>query len=181
METTRIHKHINSPRGRVYQAIVDPAAVAQWMAPDGMAVQVHAFDAREGGSLRVSLVYDTPDAEGKSGPRTDTYHGHFVRLVPEERVEEVIEFETSDPSLQGEMRLVISLADSAGKTQFLETAEPVKITIGTNELIADKREFSTGSFGWYYNGKTTITVDGKPLSVQIGMNLTVVGSKEADR
>jgi hypothetical protein len=67
------------------------------------------------------------------------------------------------------------------KTQFLEKAEPVKVTIGTSELIADKREFSTGSFGWYYNGKTTITVDGKPVSVQIGMNLTVVGSKEADR
>jgi len=67
------------------------------------------------------------------------------------------------------------------KTQFLETAEPVKILIGGSELIADKREFSTGSFGWYYNGKTTVTVDGKPLSVQVGLNLTVVGSKEADR
>jgi hypothetical protein len=67
------------------------------------------------------------------------------------------------------------------KTKFLEKAEPVKITIGNSELVADKREFSTGSFGWYYNGKTTITVDGKPVSVQIGMNLTVVGSKEAER
>jgi hypothetical protein len=67
------------------------------------------------------------------------------------------------------------------KTQFLEKAEPVKIVIGASELIADKREFSTGSFGWYYNGKTTITVDGKPLAVQVGLNLTVVGSKEAER
>ena len=67
------------------------------------------------------------------------------------------------------------------KTQFLDKAEPVKIVIGTTELIADKREFSTGSFGWYYNGKTTVNVDGKPLSVQVGINLTVVGSKEADR
>jgi hypothetical protein len=67
------------------------------------------------------------------------------------------------------------------KTQFLDKAEPVKLTIGTAELIADKREFSTGSFGWYYNGKTTVMVDGKPLSVQVGLNLTVVGSKEAER
>ena len=67
------------------------------------------------------------------------------------------------------------------KTQFLEKAEAVKVAIGGNEMIADKREFSTGSFGWYYNGKTTIMVDGKPLSVQVGMNLTVVGSKEAPR
>ena len=67
------------------------------------------------------------------------------------------------------------------KTQFLEKAEAVKITIGTSEIIADKREFSTGSFGWYHNDKITITVDGKPISVQIGCNLTVVGSKEAER
>jgi hypothetical protein len=67
------------------------------------------------------------------------------------------------------------------KTQFLDKAEPVKVTINGQEMTADKREFSTGSFGWYINGKTTIQVDGKPLSVQIGMNLTVVGSKEAER
>jgi hypothetical protein len=67
------------------------------------------------------------------------------------------------------------------KTQFLEKAEAVKITINGQELIADRREFSTGSFGWYHNGKVVITVDGKPLSVQVGLNLTVVGSKEAAR
>jgi len=67
------------------------------------------------------------------------------------------------------------------KTQFLDKAESVTITIGNSDIIADKREFSTGSFGWYYNGKTTVMVDGKPLSVQVGLNLTVVGSKEAER
>jgi hypothetical protein len=64
---------------------------------------------------------------------------------------------------------------------FLEKAEPVKINIGGQEVTAEKREFSTGSFGWYFNGKTTIQVDGKPLSVQVGLNLTVVGSKEAEK
>jgi hypothetical protein len=67
------------------------------------------------------------------------------------------------------------------KTLFLEKAEAVKITINGQELVADRREFSTGSFGWYHNGKVTIQVDGKPVSVQIGLNLTVVGSKEAER
>lgn len=31
------------------------------------------------------------------------------------------------------------------------------------------------------HGKTTILVDGKAVSVQIGMNPTIVGSKEAPR
>jgi hypothetical protein len=66
-------------------------------------------------------------------------------------------------------------------TQFLEKAEPVKVTINGQEMIAEVKSFSTGSFGWYINGKTVIQVDGKSLSVQIGMNMTVVGSKEAER
>jgi hypothetical protein len=43
------------------------------------------------------------------------------------------------------------------------------------------KSFSTGSFGWYINGKTVVQVDGKSVSVQIGMNMTIVGSKEAER
>ncbi len=66
-------------------------------------------------------------------------------------------------------------------SQFQEKAEPLKVVINGQEMLAEVKAFSTGSFGWYINGKTTVTVDGKPLSVQIGMNMTVVGSKEAAR
>jgi hypothetical protein len=65
--------------------------------------------------------------------------------------------------------------------QFQEKAEPLKVVINGQEMLAEVKAFSTGSFGWYINGKTSVTVDGKLVSVQIGMNLTVVGSKEADR
>ena len=67
------------------------------------------------------------------------------------------------------------------KTQFLEKAEPVKISINGQEMLAEVKQFSTGSFGWYMNGKTVVSIDGKAVSVQIGMNLTVVGSKDAER
>jgi hypothetical protein len=72
-------------------------------------------------------------------------------------------------------------ASPVSRAQFLEKAEPVKVTINGQEIVADKREFSTGSFGWYYNGKINISVDGKSLSVQVGLNLTVVGSKDASK
>jgi hypothetical protein len=65
------------------------------------------------------------------------------------------------------------------RADFLAKAEPLKIDVGGSTLIAEPREFSTGSFGWYVNSKTTVTVDGKPLSIQVGMNLIVVGSKES--
>jgi len=67
------------------------------------------------------------------------------------------------------------------RTDFLEKAEPVKVSIDGDAMLAEKREFSTGSFGWYFNGKTVITVAGRALNVQVGVNLTVVGSKEAER
>ena len=65
--------------------------------------------------------------------------------------------------------------------QFAEKAEPLKISINGQEMLAEVKQFSTGSFGWYLNGKTVISVDGKAVSVQIGMNMTVVGSKDAAR
>lgn len=67
------------------------------------------------------------------------------------------------------------------QSQFLEKAEPLKVVINGQEMLAEVKGFSTGSFGWYLNGKLMVTVDGKPVSVQIGMNLTIVGSKEAAR
>lgn len=64
------------------------------------------------------------------------------------------------------------------RPQFRTKAKPVTVVINGVPLIAEVKEFSTGSLGWYLNGKTAIDVDGTPVSVQIGMNLTVVGSKD---
>ncbi len=65
------------------------------------------------------------------------------------------------------------------RNQFRDAAKPVQVVINGNTMMAEVKDFSTGSFGWYLNGKTVIDVGGTPVSVQIGMNLTVVGSKEA--
>lgn len=67
------------------------------------------------------------------------------------------------------------------RAQFRSNAEPVTITINGIEHVAEVKEFSTGSLGWYLNGKTTIRVNGTPVSVQIGLNLTIVGSKDLEK
>ena|SRR6188768_3200068 len=114
MGVTRICIVINAPRARVYRALTDAQAVATWMVPDGMTSQVHAFDAREGGGFRISLTYDAPTETGKTRAGTDTFHGRFVQLVPDEQVVEVVEFETADPALRGEMTMSFTLADVDG-------------------------------------------------------------------
>lgn len=119
IDSTRVGCHVNASRAAVYRALLDARAVATWMVPDGMSSHVHAFDAREGGAFRISLTYDAPTGAGKTTAHTDTYHGRFVQLVPNERVVEVVEFETADPALRGEMTITISLADVAGGTEVL--------------------------------------------------------------
>ena len=116
MYSTKVTGHVDAPRSAVYRALLDPAAVARWRVPDGMTGHVHTFDACEGGTFRVSLTYDAPDAAGKSGAHTDTYHGVFVRLVPDEQVVETFVFETADPDLQGVMTMTTTLVDAGGGT-----------------------------------------------------------------
>jgi uncharacterized protein YndB with AHSA1/START domain len=119
MTATRISRRVNAPRPKVYHALLDPRAVATWMVPTGMTSQVHAFDPREGGVFRISLTYDAPTGTGKTTAHTDAYHGRFVKLVPDEEVVEVVEFETADPDMQGEMTITISLVEADGGTEVL--------------------------------------------------------------
>jgi uncharacterized protein YndB with AHSA1/START domain len=117
--STRVSRQVNAPRSAVYRALLDADAVTRWRVPAGMTSQVHQFDPREGDTFRVSLTYDAPSEAGKSSSGTDTYHGHFVRLVPDRQVVEVIEFETADPALARPMTLTTTLTDADGGTEIV--------------------------------------------------------------
>jgi uncharacterized protein YndB with AHSA1/START domain len=123
--STRLTQHVNAPRAAVYRALIDARAVATWMVPDGMTSHVHAFDAREGGLFRISLSYDTPTGTGKTTAHTDTYHGRFVKLVPNEQVVEAMEFETADDTMLGEMTVSFTLTEANGGTDILAVHDNV--------------------------------------------------------
>src|SRR5512145_2177307 len=105
MSTTRLTRHIRAPRTVVYRALLDPESVQQWMVPDGMTSRVHTVEPHEGGAFRISLTYDAPTDTGKTNAQSDTFHGRFARLVPDAEVVQIVEFETVDPALQGEMTI----------------------------------------------------------------------------
>ena len=136
MYRTRVGQHVRAPRSAVYRALLDAEAIAQWRVPDGMTSIVHEFSPRDGGSFRVSLTYDTPGPAGKSAAHTDTYHGHFAELVPDQRVVEVLEFETRDPALAGTMTITTTLADADGGTTVTVVHEgiPDAVPPADNEL-----------------------------------------------
>jgi uncharacterized protein YndB with AHSA1/START domain len=132
---TRISRHIAAAPAQVYRAMLDAEAVASWKVPTGMRSEVHEFDAREGGSFRVSLTYDDADRGGKTSAHTDTYHGRFLRLVPDEQVVEELEFETADPALQGKMTITVTLAEAGDGTDLLAVHDglPPGVPIADNE------------------------------------------------
>jgi len=136
MSTTRIRRQLRAPRANVYAALLDRDAYARWMVPPGMRCEIHELDAREGGAFRVSLTYEAPNAAGKTTAHTDTYHGRFTELVPEQRVVRRVEFETSNPALQGEMQITITLADVDGGTELVAIHEdlPPGVAPADNEL-----------------------------------------------
>lgn len=134
--TTRLGRHVKAPRANVYRALVDAQAVTTWMVPDGMTSHVHRFEPREGGSFRISLTYDEPTGTGKTTEHTDTYHGRFVKLVPGELVVQVMEFETDDDAMRGEMTVTFVLTEAGDGTDLLAVHDnvPPGVSPADNEL-----------------------------------------------
>lgn len=115
-----------SPR-TIYQALLDAQAVARWRPPKGMQASILAFDPREGGSFRMSLTYLDADhtARGKTSEHADVVRGRFLQLVPDERVVELVEFESDDPAFDGTMTITTTLAPVSGGTRVTVLCENV--------------------------------------------------------
>ncbi len=124
---TRVARHVRARRHEVYKALVDRDLVAVWLAPGSMRCVIHEFEPREGGRIRMSLIYEhsADGPGGKTTEDTDTFHGHFVRLVPDERVVQLVEFESRQPGMSGQMRVTWELADAAEGTNVTVVCEDI--------------------------------------------------------
>ncbi|MGH7458653.1 MAG: SRPBCC family protein [Longimicrobiaceae bacterium] len=111
----------------IYRAFVDPEALVSWLPPEGMTGQVNVFDAREGGTYRITLTYDAPEysTAGKTSENADVVQGQFLELVPNERIVQRVACESDDPAFAGAMTMTWSLAVVAGGTEITITCENV--------------------------------------------------------
>jgi len=141
----RVSRIIKAPRAKIYAACLDPVALATWRAPDRMTGTVHSFDPRIGGTYRMSLTYRDPKRGpgGKTTPDTDSFTGRFVDLVPNEKIVEVVEFETSDPGYGGAMTITTCLQSVDGGTNVTMAFEglppgirPEDNETGTRQALA---------------------------------------------
>jgi uncharacterized protein YndB with AHSA1/START domain len=97
---------IHASASAIYRAFATPSAMEAWLAPDGMTARMLAFAFREGGSYRMRLTYDSSqDKPGKTSEDADEVKVRFVKLVPDERIEQAVTFNSEDPAFSGEMRI----------------------------------------------------------------------------
>lgn len=140
--STQTSQFIKAPREAVYKAFIEPELLAAWLAPDNMKGHVDILEARVGGKFRMSLTYLDPNdrPRGKTSDDVDVSEGTFVEVIPNEKLVQVVAFESDDPDFAGEMKLTWTLADVAGGTEVGVLFEdiPRGISLEDNELGSEQ-------------------------------------------
>ena len=98
--TVRLQRVLRAPPQRIYQAFLDPDAMAKWLPPHGFTCKVHHMDVRVGGSFRMAF---TNFSQGSG----HSFGGEYLELVPGERIRYTDVFD--DPNLPGEMHVTVML------------------------------------------------------------------------
>lgn len=128
---------IDASPARVYGALVDPAALVEWLPPTGMSGRFEQFDARPGGSYRLILTYADPaHAQAKSTADSDVVDARFVELVPGEQVVQAIDFASDDPAYAGTMTMTWSITATGDGSRLEVRAENVPSGISAEDHAA---------------------------------------------
>jgi len=120
--TVRLHRVFKAPPERVYRAILDAAANAKWLPPNGFTCTVHLLEARAGGKFKMSF---TNFSTGNS----HSFGGQYVELIPEQRI--VLTDVFDDPNLSGEMKTTYNLSEVFVGTEVNIVQEGIPATIPT--------------------------------------------------
>lgn len=171
--TDRAHRVIAASPARVFDALVDRAALEQWLPPDGMTARFERFDPRPGGSYRLVLTYATPpDGGGKASDDSDVVEARYVDIVPGERVVQAIDFDSDDPSFAGTMTMAWSVRPADGGTLVEFVAEDVPNGISAEDH-ADGMHSSLGHLARYV--RDGIVVD--ELADDLTVDITTTGRR----
>ncbi|WAC67182.1 SRPBCC domain-containing protein [Agrococcus sp. SL85] len=112
-----------------YAALVDPAALAAWLPPEGSTGTIEDFDGREGGGYRVVLRFAAND-DTKTTDDSDVSRVELLELVPGRRVVQRIRFETELERFAGAMTMTWLLEPVAAGTRVTVEATDVPPGIG---------------------------------------------------
>ena len=89
-----LHRVVKTSPEKIYRAFTEPNALASWLPPYGFLATVHHFDAKVGGTYKMSF---TNFSTGNS----HSFGGEFLDIKPNEFIRHTDKFD--DPNLPGEM------------------------------------------------------------------------------
>ena len=98
--TIRLHRVLTTKPDKVYRAFIEADAMAKWLPPNGFTCTVHQFDAKVGGTFKMSFRNFTTGASHSFG-------GEYRELVPGERLRYTDKFD--DPNLTGDIEVTVTL------------------------------------------------------------------------
>jgi uncharacterized protein YndB with AHSA1/START domain len=103
-------KLLNHPPAKVFAAWIDPDALAAWYGPNGLRIETHAADIREGGFWRFDMV-GMFEGQERRFPNLM----RFLQILPTERI--VMDYGTPDPDDPDRFRMMVTFDEQAdGKT-----------------------------------------------------------------
>lgn len=98
--TVRLHRVLTTSPEKVYRAFLEADALAKWLPPNGFTCTVHHFEAKVGGTFKMSFRnFTTGDSH--------SFGGQYVELVPNEQLRYTDRFD--DPNLAGEIEVTVTL------------------------------------------------------------------------
>ncbi|HKU49356.1 MAG TPA: SRPBCC family protein [Nitrososphaera sp.] len=118
--TVRLHRVIAAKPEKIYRAFLEPDALARWLPPNGFTCKVHQFDAKVGGSYKMSFTNFTT---GKSS----SFGGVYQELVPNEYLRHTDNFD--DPNLPGEILVTVTLKKVSVGTELSIVQEGIPAVI----------------------------------------------------
>jgi len=124
--THSVSRLVDAPLERVFDALIDPGLLQEWLPPEGMTGRFESFDPRPGGGYRLVLTYvDGSAGSGKTTADTDVVDARFVDVVQNARVVQAVDFVADDPAFAGTMRMTWEVFRHDGRTQVEIRAEDV--------------------------------------------------------
>lgn len=98
--TVRLHRVLRTKPAKIYRAFLDADAMAKWIPPYGFVCKVHHFEAKVGGTFKMSFHnFSTGNAH--------SFGGQYLELVQDELIRYTDKFD--DPNLVGELQVTVKL------------------------------------------------------------------------
>lgn len=110
-------KIIHALPATIYKAFATQKALQTWLPPSDMEGKVTEFSFQQGGGYQMRLTYTVAEhTAGKTTENSDEVIVRFIRLLPNEQIEQAVMFASEQDEFKGEMKMTWTFEEREGDT-----------------------------------------------------------------